>query len=73
MEIIYNTDLSYYDEDAECKVDKCISLVKSCGMYAIIIAENDENYENVERFEIIRHSYSFDEAMMEYKNYGGEI
>lgn len=73
MKIISTTDLSYYSEDWECEVNKSISLIESCGMYAVIIAENDKEYEYVERFEIIKHAYSLDEAMSEYKNYGGEI
>ena len=72
MEIIFTTDLSYYNEDWECWVDKAVSLVESCGMYAVIYAENDTNYENVETFSI-EHAYSYDKAVTIYKNLGGEV
>lgn len=73
MKVIFDTDLSYYNEDWECNVNKHISLVSSCGMYAIIIVENDEDYEYIERFQIIEYTYSFNEAKGKYKNHGGKI
>lgn len=73
MKVIFDTDLSYYNEDWECNVDKHMSLVSSCNMYAIFITENDENYENVERFEMFMKTYSYDDAITMYKKLVGEI
>lgn len=73
MKIIFTTDLSYYSKDYECNVDKAVSLAEACGMYAVIVAENDEEYEYIERFEIVKRTYSYDDAMTVYKKLGGEI
>lgn len=67
MKVIFDTDLSYYNTDWECNVEKHISLVSSCKMYAIFIEENDENNENIERFEMFFRTYSYDEALTYYK------
>ena len=73
MKIVFTTDLSYYSNKYECCVDKSISLAEACGMYAVIIAENDEEYEHVERFEIVKRTYSYNEAVTAYKNLSGKI
>ena len=67
MKVIFDTDLSYYNTNWECNVEKHISLVLSCKMYVIFITENDENYENVERFDMFMKTYSYDEAVTMYK------
>lgn len=73
MKVIFDTDLSYYNANWECNVEKHISLVSSCKMYVIFITENDENYENVERFDMFMRTYSYDEALTMYKRLVGEI
>ena len=71
MKFRNKTDLSYYSDDFECKINKFIGIIQACGMYGVILVENDENHEEVEKFKIILYTYSLIKAIEEYKKHGG--